>query len=233
MDPVLMDIKKNNKRDNSYIVYSYLFKALDYSIKKYGRGKVLDIGCGNKPYKSLFTNNISEYTGCDINQTESNSVDIICNVTDIPLPDKSIDTILCTQVIEHVFEHEKLIIEANRLLNNKGVLILSGPAYWPVHGEPNDFFRFTKFGFQQLLEKNGFTISETIENGGAWATAGQSLAHAFEFSKNKSIFFRGIRFTFYKLRLIWLTNSLFRWLDKKDHNPANPINYVIVAVKND
>ncbi len=231
MDPVLTDINKINKRSNSYIVYSYLFKAIDYSIKKYGRGKVLDIGCGNKPYKPLFTNNATEYIGCDINQTESNSVDIICNIIDIPLPDRSIDTILCTQVIEHVFDHKKLINEMKRLLKKDGVLILSGPAYWPVHGEPNDFFRFTRFGFQQLLETNGFAITETIENGGAWATAGQSLVHSFEFSKNKSVFFRVLRFAFYKLRLIWITNTLFKWLDKKDYNPVNPINYVIIAVK--
>lgn len=231
MDPVLTDITKIKKQNNSFLVYHYLIKALSYSIEKYAFGKVLDVGCGNKPYRSLFKNNITEYTGCDINQNKFNTVDIICNVLEIPLPDESFDTVLCTQVIEHVYDHKSLLKEAYRLLKKGGVIILSGPLYWPVHGEPEDFFRFTKYGFRQLLEECGFSITEVQENGGSWATAGQSLAHAYEFSTNRSFLFRVIRFLFFRLGLRWLSNTIFMWLDKKDHNPVNTLNYVIVASK--
>jgi SAM-dependent methyltransferase len=231
MDPVLADIKKINKQNNSFLVYHYLVKALTYSIEKYAKGKVLDVGCGNKPYRSLFKDSITEYTGCDINQTSLNSVDIICNVLEIPLPDQSFDTVLCTQVIEHVYDHKSLLKEIYRLLKKDGVIILSGPLYWPVHGEPHDFFRFTKYGFVKLLEECGFSITEIQENGGAWATAGQSLAHAFEFSTNKSFFFKAIRFLFFRMGIKWLYNTIFLWLDRKDNNPVNTLNYVIVASK--
>lgn len=232
MDPVLTDIKNIKKSNSAFLVYHSLFKSLSYAIEKYAGGKVLDIGCGNKPYRSLFKENVTEYTGCDINQTELNSVDIICNALEIPLPDESFDTVLCTQVIEHIYDHKGLLKEAGRLLKKGGIIILSGPLYWPVHCEPHDFFRFTKYGFRKLMEECGFSISEIHENGGAWATTGQSLAHAFEFSTSRSFFFRGIRFLFFRLRLNRLSNSIFKWLDKKDHNPVNTINYVVIASKN-
>jgi hypothetical protein len=82
-----------------------------------------------------------------------------------------------------------------------------------------------------LLEECGFSITEIQENGGAWATAGQSLAHAFEFSTNKSFFFKAIRFLFFRMGIKWLYNTIFLWLDRKDNNPVNTLNYVIVASK--
>jgi SAM-dependent methyltransferase len=232
MDPVLIDTKRNKRRNSSFLVYHYLFKSLTYAIEKYGKGNVLDMGCGNKPYQSLFNNKITGYTGCDINQNKLNSVDIVCNILEIPRHNESFDTVLCTQVIEHVYDHRKLLAEANRLLRKGGVMILSGPLYWPEHGVPHDFFRFTRYGFQELLEECGFSVTEVQENGGAWATAGQSLAHAFEFSSNRSLFFRGLRFLYFRCRLSWIYNSIFKWFDKKDYNPVNTINFVIVATKN-
>jgi len=47
----------------------------------------LDLGCGNKPYKALFEGKYSDYTGTDIAQSSDHCVDIICNCTNVPLPD--------------------------------------------------------------------------------------------------------------------------------------------------
>jgi SAM-dependent methyltransferase len=231
IDPVLTDIHKINKRNTSYLVYHFLFKALDQAITKYATGKVIDIGCGNKPYEKLFHGKITNYTGCDISQNKLNTVDIICNVTDIPLPTESFDTVFCTQVIEHVANHEQLLNESYRLLKPGGHLILSCPLYWPVHGEPHDFFRFTKFGLEYLLHKKGFSILEMISNGGAWATAGQAMVHGFEFSRSKSLRIRVMRFFFFRLRFISLINTFFEWADKKDFTDTNTMNYVVVAKK--
>lgn len=230
MDPVLTDINKIKRRDKSFLVYHYLIKSLSEAIEKYATGNVLDIGCGNKPYRHLFKN-IDSYTGCDKYQNDSNTVDILCNATAIPLEDDAFETIICTQVIEHIADNKLLLKEAHRLLRKHGILILSGPLYWPVHGEPNDYFRFTKYGFVHLLEECGFSITEIKENGGAWATAGQAFAHGLEFSSRRSVFFRAFRFIYLNLRFISISNSFFLWMDKRDFNPNNPINYVVVATK--
>lgn len=203
--------------DPSYLHYRTFFADL-HQASVHARGRLLDIGCGNKPYKAMFGSKVSEYVGCDVVQSSSNSVDIICPATAIPLPDHSFDTILCTQVIEHVAEHQLLIQEAFRLLRSPGVLILSGPLYWPLHEEPYDFFRFTEYGLRFLLEGVGFGPLIIKRNGGQWALSGQALIHALSESRlNRRVVIRTI-------------NWLFGYLDTK-RTYGTPINYVVTAFK--
>jgi len=76
---------------------------------------------------------------------------------------------VATQVIEHVPHPQKMMMECGRVLKPGGYLILSGPFYWPLHEEPFDFYRFTKYGFAQMLKDAGFSSWEIKEDGGDWA----------------------------------------------------------------
>jgi len=182
-------------------------------------GALLDMGCGNKPYEKMFEGKISSYTGCDVVQSSEHKVDIICPATDIPVADGKFDTVLCTQVIEHVADHQALLRETYRVLTTKGVLILSGPMYWHLHEEPYDFFRFTEFGLRYLLEKAGFQRIEIIPNGGKWTLCGQVFIHCLTGT------------FFYKKHVIHLINRLFSYLDDRYPECKNPLNYVAVAHK--
>ena len=232
----LARLEKVNKIDvfhKDYLVYLSFHRDLKRAIKAYAKGILLDIGCGNKPYEVWFDNKISKYIGCDIVQSSSNKVDVLCEANNIPLDDNSFDTILSTQVIEHVEDHQGLINEAFRLLKTNGVFILSGPFNWPIHEEPYDFFRFSKYGFKYILEKAGFEIVETMSNGGAWATLGQTINHTFTFTNPKANkVARSIKYVFRKLKCHVLINKVFAYLDAKDSNSINTLNYVIVAKKN-
>jgi SAM-dependent methyltransferase len=221
---------KLSKKDSSYLVYKSLFRDLLIAIDKHAKGKLLDIGCGNKPYQSLMTN-ITEYIGCDIIQSSNNCVDIISQATNIPVDNKSFDTVFSTQTIEHVEDHLAMCKEAYRTLKNGGYFIVSGPMYWPHHEEPYDFFRFTKYGLKSILEKAGFEIVDIKANGGSWATAGQSLIHAIENHVPKTIVGKLFRKLFYKLNIIVLINWSFDTLDTKNYNETNTINFVCVAKK--
>lgn len=200
-------------------------------IKKYGTGRILDIGCGNKPYAGLFEGLTFEYIGCDIVQSSLRKVDIICEANNIPLDGESFDVVLSTQTIEHVADCQGLVNEAHRLLKDGGYFILSGPFYWHLHEEPHDYYRFTKYGFEYLLKKAGFEVIEIKSNGGMWSVTGQSLIHSILNSKSKSIFLKILRFWFHRLWGYWFVNMVFSWLNKIDYNEINAINYVIVARK--
>jgi SAM-dependent methyltransferase len=228
----LENVEKIDISHKEYLIYVSFHKDLYNVIQKYASGKLVDIGCGNKPYEIWSEGKVSEYIGCDIVQSSSNKVDVLCEANNIPLKSNSYDTILSTQVIEHVEDHQGLVNEAYRLLNQDGYFILSGPMYWNLHEEPYDFFRFTKHGFKYILEKAGFEICEIYSNGGAWATLGQVINQTFEFRNSKANrVSKGIKYLFNKLRLYILVNRIFSYLDKKDFNPINTMNYVVVARK--
>ena len=220
-----------SKNASDYIVMFYLIRDLKSMISKYAFGKVLDVGCGNKPYKSLFNNSDENYLGCDVIQSSDNKVDILCKATAINAEDESFETVFSTQVMEHVDNSDLMMKECNRVLKPDGVLILSVPMCWELHEEPYDFFRFTKYGFKYVLEKAGFEMVEIKENGGTWSVTGQTIIHSFRYSKSKNLFIRLHRAVFFKLRIYWLVNAFFSWLDKKDYNPVNTMNYVVIARK--
>ena len=217
----------------NFLVYHFYHKDLFASIEKYASGELLDIGCGNKPYRSIVQTKVTKYTGCDIVQSSDNCVDIICEANHIPLAAESFDTVLSTQAIEHVEDHQGLVNEAFRLLKPGGVFILSGPMYWPLHEEPHDFFRFTKYGFKYILEKAGFTVLETQSNGGKWALCGQVVIHALypHIKTGKSFRWKTARLLLRCIGGIQSINRFFAKMDKSYTSEISTMNYVIVAQK--
>ncbi|HTA26939.1 MAG TPA: class I SAM-dependent methyltransferase [Bacteroidia bacterium] len=213
------DYSKIDKADHYYLVYKPLIRDLEFAVKKYGGERVLDIGCGNKPYEGMFQGIAKEYVGCDVVQSDQSRVDVICEATKIPLPDSGFDTVFSTQVIEHVEDHQALVKEAFRLLKPGGHFIVSGPMYWHLHEEPYDFFRFTKHGFKYILEKNGFNVMEILSNGGKWALMGQVIIHTMPA--------RLVGLRLYRI----MVNRIFSYLDKKYFNDFNTMNYVVVGKK--
>jgi hypothetical protein len=89
--------------------------------------------------------------------------------------------------------------------------------YWPLHEEPYDFYRFTKYGFTYILEKAGFKIIEINSNGGKWAVAGQALIHALHPTIPNIKGFKGnvIRTIFNAFGGIRTINRLFYYIDNK------------------
>jgi len=206
---------KINKSNNYFLIYYYLIRDIENALKSNATGRLLDIGCGNKPY-SIFLNENIEHIGCDITQSSENKVDIICTATSILAENNSFDTVLCTQVLEHVEETDKMLSECFRVLKPGGKIILTCPMYWPLHEEPYDFFRFTKYGIKHIFEKAGFGDLNIKENGGKYSVLGIVLLQTLPFLPK-----------FIK----YLSNSLFLYLDKKFYNTKNTTNYIVVATK--
>lgn len=223
-----------NLHHSLYLHYKFYHQDLFAAFKKYATGTLLDIGCGNKPYQQILSEHISQYTGCDIVQSDGDKVDVLCPANAIPLADGSFDTIISTQTVEHVEDHQGLMNEAFRLLKTDGYFIVSGPMYWPLHEEPHDFFRFTKHGFRYILERAGFEVIAIHSNGGKWAVAGQALIHAlyptvYNIKGFKGKVIRMIAGLFGGIKTI---NRLFAYVDTKVPDYTNTMNYVIVAKKN-
>ena len=159
-------------------VYSpyFIIKSLQESLlKKYSRylgGRVLDVGCGAKPYKSLLQGTC-EYVGMDC----SMGVKPECfgSIQGLPFKDGAFDSVLCTEVLEHLPEPDKAIAEIKRVLKKDGYLYVTVPQTWGLHYEPNDYWRFTQYGIAHLLKRGGFTVVEMERIGGIISMVGQRV----------------------------------------------------------
>lgn len=120
-------------------------------------GRLLDVGCGTKPYKDLFR--VQEYIGLDIDTTlnrEEKDIDVFYDGTVFPFPDHSFDSVLCNQVFEHVFNPEFFLKEMNRVLKPGGQCLVTVPFVWDEHEQPYDYARYSSFGLKSVFEKAGF-----------------------------------------------------------------------------
>jgi SAM-dependent methyltransferase len=118
---------------------------------------VLDYGCGGSPYRSLFPN--ARYKRADYLQAEGDTLDYILDDDSIVgEQNESFDLVLSTQVAEHVSSPSDYFNECFRLLRPGGRLICTTHGYFPDHGCPYDFQRWTADGLRRDLEKAGFAV---------------------------------------------------------------------------
>ena len=122
--------------------------------------QVADIGCGEQPLRAQIEGLGGIYTGIDIVQNAHNTVDVLANITDVPLGDSTFDVIVCTQVLEHVSDSYGAFKELARLLKPGGQLIITAPLGYPLHEEPYDFVRFTPYQIQECAHRAALRVSE-------------------------------------------------------------------------
>lgn len=125
------------------------------------QGRILDVGCGQKPYKHLFKD--SEYVGLEIDTFENRKLkkaDCFYDGEIFPFQALEFDSIICSQVLEHVFNPDKFLSEIVRVLKADGKLLLTVPFVWDEHEQPFDFARYTSYGLRFLLTRHGFEVIE-------------------------------------------------------------------------
>jgi SAM-dependent methyltransferase len=131
------------------------------------------------PYKDLFPEQVTQYDTLDVERRVPD-VKFTGNVLDMHMIfDRSYDSALCFDVLEHVPDPLKAMLEISRILKPGGTLMLSVPHLSRLHEEPNDFFRFTEFAIQYLLKKAGFTKIEIIPQGGLFSFLGHQWSTIF------------------------------------------------------
>lgn len=157
-------------RPSVFHPYYFIRKGLLQKIYEHGsvlHGKLLDFGCGSKPYKSLVK--VEQYTGVDyVNEGhphDNEQIDIFYDGKTIPVENDSFDSVLSSEVFEHVFNLEEVLGELHRVLKKGGVILITCPFVWKEHEVPNDFARYTHFALKHLFEKNGFKVRTMDKSG--------------------------------------------------------------------
>jgi len=154
------------------------------------RGRLVDIGCSDKPYADLIAPHVTEHVGVDHADTPHDHAqpDLVATAYDIPAPDASFDSALCTCVLEHLEEPQRAINECHRLLKPGGVALYTVPFIWHEHEAPRDFYRYTRFGLTHLFTQAGFDPPDVRPLAGFWITFGQLLSYKlFKFKKGSRL----------------------------------------------
>ena len=148
----------------------YLLEKQIKQAGKYITGRVLDVGAGEfDRYGGVF--NCGEYIRMDVNA--GLNIDVVGSADNIPFADSSFDSVVSTQVFEHLANPLKAAKEVYRVLKTGGILLITVPQWNELHSEPHDYWRYTKFGIKELFEKQGFKMVEIHQRGGYFTTLAQ------------------------------------------------------------
>lgn len=151
------------------------YEAVIPLMAKYLHGRVIDLGCGEMPFKRHLPSKVSEYHTIDL-WPKAPQVTYIGDIQDMfMVPSEFYDGALLLEVLEHIPNPLQALSEVFRILKPNGVLIASAPHLSRIHDEPYDYFRFTIYGLLELFNRTGFNILEIYSKGGLCSFIGHQL----------------------------------------------------------
>jgi SAM-dependent methyltransferase len=175
-----INIKLSSETVYVYSVRKLLQKALDRNIDLF-HGVLLDLGCGEMPYRQYLLDNnkkITKYIGMDIDYSQyhqSVKPDLFWDGKKINLGNEKADTVIATELFEHIGNIGEVLAEIHRVLSGKGQLFLTVPFIWPLHETPHDEYRYTPYSLERFLVKAGFKDIIIAPLGGYNASLAQML----------------------------------------------------------
>src|SRR4051812_40811865 len=131
--------------------------AVRLTIQLAGRlgGSLLELGAGSVSFSRHVT--ATRVVSLDIQ--ESTNPGVVGDAHRLPFRPASFDSVLASQVLEHLYRPDDAVVELARVLRPGGSLLVSVPFLYPLHSVPNDYWRFTEWGLRRLLARD-FSIVE-------------------------------------------------------------------------
>jgi SAM-dependent methyltransferase len=191
----------------NYVTYRRLW--LDACLNAFSnemRGIVLDLGGKRENKRGSFQP--PEYEAQAwwyLNLDWITKPNMFADVTATPLKNASIDSILCTEVLEHLKDPQACVDEIHRLLRDDGLVFASTPFFYPVHADPYDFQRFTEDGLRHLFRE--FKAVEVYRMGGYFGVLGLMCELGIPGEEGKTFASKVTR---------WALKWLSRWLCSLD-----------------
>lgn len=207
-----------SKYASSYRMASYIATFYNFSIPKYAKGALLDLGCGNVPMYAFYKSNVEEITCVDWDNSlhDIKYLDLSCDLnTILPLQSNSFDTVICSDVIEHLVQPLILFSEINRVLKPGGYLLLNYPFLYGIHEAPHDHQRYTEFFIRKIANDFSMDVIHCFAYG--------NLLDMFEHSSIRIL--KQIRFTKpMQILVLGIIMPIFRKilnskLYQKNHHP--------------
>lgn len=150
----------------SWLNVQLLADLFNRLIPKYVNGKLLDLGCGKVPLYALYKQYISESVCVDWDNSLHGNVflDVTHDISKkLPFENSSFDTVICSDVLEHVYNPKDVLGEMVRVVKPEGYIIITTPFNYWMHEMPYDYFRYTTSFYKEFAKENPMLEVEYIE----------------------------------------------------------------------
>ncbi len=161
-------------------------RVYENAIREHARGVLLDLGCGRVPLYEVYKDYISDNVCVDWSHAfhENPYSDHEFNLNEvIPLESERFDTILLTDVLEHISNPDMLWREMARMLKPGGKVIVGVPFLHWIHEEPYDYYRYTEHKLRAFCESNGLAVVSLEPYGGSPEVVLDIVAKHISFSR--------------------------------------------------
>ena len=154
----------------SRLVADLIAETYDTHLGRYASGRLLDLGCGKVPlylaYKAYVTDNTCVDWGNTLHGNKH--LDVECDLTQrLPFENETFDTIILSDVLEHIPQPELLWMEMSRILAKGGKILMNVPFYYWIHEHPHDYYRYTEFALRRFVDLSGLCLVRLEAVGGA------------------------------------------------------------------
>lgn len=154
---------------NDWFIHAFLASEFEGLQAQKGM-RLLDLGCGTRPYESLYSNRNIECIAADYDR-RTPGLNVRLDAQLLPFADASFDYVLFSEVVEHLPDAPRALAEISRVLRPGGVLLITWPFAYMMHEVPHDYARYTEFGMARLLAAQGLRIEVLVRRGGVLALA--------------------------------------------------------------
>ena len=154
----------------SMLIATLVGRMYQSALATHARGRLLDLGCGKAPLFGLYRDRVDTVTCVDWGRSlhDNEFIDQEVDLTKrLPFGDASFDTVVLSDVLEHIPTPSALCREIARVLAPGGKLVMNVPFYYPIHEEPYDFYRYSRFALSRLLEEAALGVISLEPVGGA------------------------------------------------------------------
>jgi SAM-dependent methyltransferase len=180
-----------------------------------GRYRVLDVGCGLKPYEPLFAPFVSSYVGVD--PVKNPRAELTGAIEDLPVEDGAFDVVLCVQVLEHCLDPAQGVRELRRVTAPGGKVLASTHGVMPYHPAPTDYWRWTHAGLAKLFTDNATWTSLRVTPG-----SGTTACVGMVVSMNLDLFLRRAHAGLVARPLVTAINRFTEFVDARSSRLRDP-----------
>lgn len=153
----------------SRLVTDRVAVMFDRHVPEHARGELLDLGCGQAPLYEIYRDHADAITCVDWpgSPHDVQHADLLCDVNEpLSIADDSFDTIICSDVLEHLHSPHVTVAEIARMLRPGGKVLISVPFVYGIHEQPHDHHRYTRFVIEHWASKHGLKVIVLDELGG-------------------------------------------------------------------